>query len=74
MVEASQSYHPQLSEQSRTQIVRAHLILSRTAEGRQRAKARGVRFGRRPKLTKHQQSEAMGRIAQGETLVAIARS
>jgi DNA invertase Pin-like site-specific DNA recombinase len=28
-----------------------HLILSRTAEGRQRAKARGVRFGRKPKLT-----------------------
>jgi Resolvase, N terminal domain/Helix-turn-helix domain of resolvase len=51
-----------------------HLILSRTAEGRQRAKARGVRFGRRPKLTKHQQSEVLGRIAQGETLVAIARS
>jgi hypothetical protein len=31
-----------------------HLILSRTSEGRARAKANGVRFGRRPKLTKHQ--------------------
>ena len=31
-----------------------HLILSRTNEGRVRAKARGVRFGRKPKLTKHQ--------------------
>ena len=30
-----------------------HLILSRTNEGRVRAKARGVRFGRKPKLTKH---------------------
>ena len=29
-----------------------HLILSRTAEGRIRAKARGVRFGRKLKLTK----------------------
>jgi DNA invertase Pin-like site-specific DNA recombinase len=28
-----------------------HLILSRTNEGRVRAKARGVRFGRKPKLT-----------------------
>jgi DNA invertase Pin-like site-specific DNA recombinase len=28
-----------------------HLILGRTAEGRVRAKARGVRFGRKPKLT-----------------------
>jgi DNA invertase Pin-like site-specific DNA recombinase len=35
-----------------------HLILSRTNEGRVRAKARGVRFGRKPKLTKHQQAEA----------------
>ena len=31
-----------------------HLILARTNEGRQRAKARGVRFGRKLKLTKHQ--------------------
>jgi DNA invertase Pin-like site-specific DNA recombinase len=51
-----------------------HLILSRTAEGRVRAKARGIKFGRKPKLTKHQQAEALARIAQGETLTAIARS
>ena len=51
-----------------------HLILSRTNEGRVRAKARGVRFGRKPKLTKHQQGEALARLAQGETMTAIARS
>jgi DNA invertase Pin-like site-specific DNA recombinase len=51
-----------------------HLILSRTEEGRVRAKARGIRFGRKPKLTKHQQAEALGRLARGETLTAIARS
>ena len=51
-----------------------HLILTRTAEGRVRAKARGVKFGRRPRLTKLQQAEALERIAQGETLTAIARS
>jgi DNA invertase Pin-like site-specific DNA recombinase len=51
-----------------------HLILSRTAEGRTRAKARGIRFGRKPKLTKHQQAEARARLAQGDTLVEIARS
>jgi DNA invertase Pin-like site-specific DNA recombinase len=51
-----------------------HLILTRTDEGRVRARARGVRFGRKPKLTAHQQTEALARIAQGETLVAIARS
>ena len=27
-----------------------HLILARTSEGRTRAQARGVKFGRRPKL------------------------
>ena len=51
-----------------------HLILSRTAEGRSRARSRGIKFGRKPKLTKHQQAEARARLAQGETLVEIARS
>jgi DNA invertase Pin-like site-specific DNA recombinase len=51
-----------------------HLILSRTADGRNRAKARGIKFGRRPKLTKHQQYEALARRAGGESLVEIARS
>jgi DNA invertase Pin-like site-specific DNA recombinase len=51
-----------------------HLILARTSEGRVRAKARGVKFGRRPKLTKHHQTEALARVAQGETLTEIARS
>jgi DNA invertase Pin-like site-specific DNA recombinase len=51
-----------------------HLILSRTAEGRVRAKARGVRFGRKPKLTKHQQAEALARKCNGEPLTAIAKS
>jgi len=51
-----------------------HLILSRTAEGRVRAKARGVKFGRRPKLTKHQREEALIRKRNGEPLTAIARS
>jgi DNA invertase Pin-like site-specific DNA recombinase len=51
-----------------------HLILSRTNEGRVRARARGIKFGRKPKLTKHQQAEALVMIAQGETLTAIAGS
>jgi DNA invertase Pin-like site-specific DNA recombinase len=54
--------------------VERHLILNRTNEGRVQAKARGVKFGRRPKLTRHQQAEALARIAHGETLTAIARS
>jgi DNA invertase Pin-like site-specific DNA recombinase len=51
-----------------------HLILARTSEGRQRAQQRGVRFGRKPKLTVHQQQEALARRAAGEALVDIARS
>jgi DNA invertase Pin-like site-specific DNA recombinase len=51
-----------------------HLILARTSEGRQRAQARGVRFGRKRKLTAHQQQEALARRARGEALVDIARS
>jgi DNA invertase Pin-like site-specific DNA recombinase len=51
-----------------------HLILARTSEGRVRAMARGVRFGRKPTLTAHQQAEARARRAAGETLVDIARS
>ena len=51
-----------------------HLILTRTDEGRQRAKAKGIRFGRKPKLTKHQREEALARKRNEETLTAIAKS
>ncbi len=50
------------------------LIRSRTGEGRERAKARGVRFGRKPKLTPHQRREALARRSAGEPIVDIARS
>jgi len=50
-----------------------HLILSRTAEGRTRAKANGVRFGRHPVLTPYQRAEALRRRAAGETLIEIAK-
>ena len=39
------------------------LIRARTGEGRTRAKARGVRFGRPPALTPHQRQEAIQRLA-----------
>src|SRR6516165_8131017 len=51
-----------------------HLILSRTAEGRTRAQANGVRFGRKPSLTPYQRAEALRRRADGETLTEIAKS
>jgi DNA invertase Pin-like site-specific DNA recombinase len=49
-------------------------ILERTARGRAEAKERGVKFGRKPKLTAHQQREARARVAKGETQRSIARS
>jgi DNA invertase Pin-like site-specific DNA recombinase len=50
------------------------LIRARTGEGRERAKARGVKMGRKPKLTPHQIREAVGRRDQGETVRDIART
>ena len=50
------------------------LIKARTTEGRSRAKARGVRLGRPPTLTPHQQREALERLAKGEPVRAVART
>src|SRR3954467_2024320 len=50
------------------------LIRARTGEGRARAKARGVKLGRKPKLTPHQQREARQRRENGEVVREIARS
>ena len=50
------------------------LIRARTGEGRKRAQARGVRFGRPAALTQHQRQEALERLANGEAQADIARS
>ena len=47
-------------------------ILRRANEGREIAKANGAKFGRRPKLTEHQRSRALERLAAGESQDAIA--
>jgi hypothetical protein len=47
----------------------------RSGEGRARAVARGVKMGRPPKLTQHQQREAIKRRDRGEeSLTEIGRS
>jgi DNA invertase Pin-like site-specific DNA recombinase len=51
-----------------------HLIKARTDEGRKRAKERGVRFGRPPKLTTYQRQEALQRLASGESQADLARA
>ncbi len=50
------------------------LIRERTGEGRKRAMAAGVKFGRKPKLSDYQRAEAVKRRAAGETLASIAKS
>jgi DNA invertase Pin-like site-specific DNA recombinase len=47
---------------------------SRCDEGIKRAKANGVRFGRKRKLTPHQMAEAVRRRDAGEVLTEIART
>jgi DNA invertase Pin-like site-specific DNA recombinase len=50
------------------------LIRARTGEGRERAKARSVKLGRKPKLTPHQKREAIRRRDKlGEPVREIAR-
>jgi hypothetical protein len=43
-------------------------------DGRTAAKARGAKFGRKPKLDAHQQREARTRLGAGESSRAIART
>jgi DNA invertase Pin-like site-specific DNA recombinase len=49
------------------------LILARTNEGRQRAMAKGVRFGRKPKLTEYQIDEAKRRLKAGASQSEVGR-
>jgi hypothetical protein len=50
------------------------LIVARTTEGRNRALARGVRFGRPSKLNPHQRREALARVQAGEAQSDVART
>ena len=49
------------------------LIRERTGEGRKRAMAAGIKFGRPRKLSAYQRPEAIKRRADGETLAAISK-
>jgi hypothetical protein len=50
------------------------VLCERTGEGRKRAQAAGVKFGRKPKLSPFQRAEAIKRRAAGERLADIAKS
>ena len=49
-------------------------ILKRANDGRKAARSRGARFGRKPKLSEHQQAEALKRLAAGESCRQIGLS
>jgi DNA invertase Pin-like site-specific DNA recombinase len=50
------------------------LIALRTSDGRERAKRAGVKFGSKPKLTRHQLEEVRRRKELGESCRFLARS
>ena len=50
-----------------------NLIKDRTEAGRQSARKRGVKFGRKPILTTHQQSEVAKMLNEGRSIRSIAR-
>jgi DNA invertase Pin-like site-specific DNA recombinase len=50
-----------------------HLILSRTSEGIKRARAAGVRFGRKPALDAAQRAHALKLLAEGKTQKEVAQ-
>ena len=56
-----------LAEDERLRIAR------RANEGREAAKVKGVKFGRKPKLTEHQRQVAIDRMSKGENARAIAK-
>jgi hypothetical protein len=65
----------QFGHSKSVRLFKTQLIKARTGEGRARAKAQGVKFGRPLSLTPHQRQEALARRRAGvETLVEIARS
>lgn len=48
-------------------------LVARAADGREAARGKGVKFGPKPKLTAHQQANALERRAAGESCREISR-
>ena len=66
--------YARVSPGGKSESVDAQARRARTAEGRERAKGRGARMGRKPKLTPHQQAEARRRRESGEPIRDIVGS
>ena len=63
-----------ISDRSNSAVCGALHTAELVRDFRARALAEGTRFGRKPKLTKHQAREALKRVAAGETLSEIVLS
>lgn len=50
-----------------------NLVKDRTEAGRQSARKRGVKFGRKPKLATHRQSEVARMLNEGQSIRSMAR-
>jgi DNA invertase Pin-like site-specific DNA recombinase len=48
-----------------------NLICARTGEGRARARANGMKMGRKPMLSPYQQCEAIRRRDRGQEILAV---
>ena len=49
------------------------LIAQRTTEGREAAKARGVKFGRKSALSEEEQKQVLKKLCKGKTVYALAK-
>jgi DNA invertase Pin-like site-specific DNA recombinase len=49
-----------------------NLIVSRTSEGRDAAKRKGVKFGRKPTMTESEQQQALAKMKAGQSVRATA--
>jgi DNA invertase Pin-like site-specific DNA recombinase len=49
-------------------------ILENTAQGRARARARGVKFGRKPKMSQRERQDAVTRLEAGEPKAQVAEA
>jgi DNA invertase Pin-like site-specific DNA recombinase len=66
--------HSTIRRTGRLADVERDLIRVWPGEGRERAKVRGVKMGRKPKLPPHQKQEILRRKENGEAVREIARN
>ncbi|NHO30949.1 helix-turn-helix domain-containing protein, partial [Acetobacter farinalis] len=71
----SNRQNPEITGQAhQSTVLRSlHLIRTRTAEGRELAKKRGIKMGRPQRITEKQKVQILKRRSEGQTLYEIAK-